>query len=113
MSEGSLESNAPPSQAGQEPYPLPVSREAEGEQFGAEDTTNNSSNRRGADSTTEDAPPAASRALPRVGALLVEAYGKAVPPPKKKRPNQSSPDKVLFEYARYLVSFKSDIRCCE
>ena len=37
-------------------------------------------------------------ATPRAGALLVEAYGKSVG-------KQPAPDKVLFEYAKSLVSF--------
>lgn len=36
---------------------------------------------------------------PRAGALLVEAYGKALPKPRRVAPN-----KVLVEYARFLVS---------
>lgn len=38
---------------------------------------------------------------PRAGALLVEAYGKLV----GKRRNSVSPNKVLFEYSKFLVSF--------
>lgn len=40
-------------------------------------------------------------ATPRAGALLVEAYGKLV----GKQAKTLSPDKVLFEYAKGLVSF--------
>jgi len=39
-------------------------------------------------------------ASPGVGALLVEAYAKVV----LKKQNRLSPNKVLFEYARFLVS---------
>ena len=42
------------------------------------------------------------RPPPRAGALLVEAYGKLV----GKQPKVVSPDKVLFEYAKFLVSFR-------
>ena len=38
---------------------------------------------------------------PRAGALLVEAYGKLV----GKQRNTVSPNKVLFEYSKFLVSF--------
>jgi len=54
---------------------------------------------------------------PRAGALLVETYGKLV----GKKPYPVSPSKVLFEYAKFLVSdfveFPRDCRpvpsfCC-
>jgi hypothetical protein len=42
-----------------------------------------------------------SPATPRAGAFLVEAYGKLV----GKQRNTVSPNKVLFEYSKFLVSF--------
>jgi hypothetical protein len=41
-------------------------------------------------------------ATPRAGALLVEVYGKLV----GKQQNTVSPYKVLFEYSKFLVSFR-------
>ena len=61
--------------------------------------------------TTDSSSSSIRASKPQVGALLVEAYGKIVP---KQR--DFSADKVLFEYAKFLVSpindfvFKSSAR---
>jgi hypothetical protein len=49
--------------------------------------------------TTDSSSSSIRASKPQVGALLVEAYGKIVP---KQR--GFSADKVLFEYAKFLVS---------
>jgi hypothetical protein len=41
------------------------------------------------------------RAAPRSGALLVEVYGRVV----RKQHNLFSPNQVLFDFTKYLVSF--------
>lgn len=67
----------------------------------AASTNENSAERETAESQQLLRGPARSFvASPGVGALLVEAYAKVV----LKKQNRLSPNKVLFEYARFLVS---------
>ena len=50
-------------------------------------------------------PPSSSlggRAAPRSGALLVEVYGRVV----RKQHNCFSPNQVLLDFTKYLVSFR-------